>query len=239
MKMEIDDGGISMKPLCVIPARRNSKRLHQKNILSLAGYPMINHTIYAAIRSGVFDSVWVSTEDAEIATIAKEAGANVHPRPKNLAGDLVSSTDVCLELAEALALQGKLTDAIVCLQPTSPLRNSDDIRDSWNQFVDTKTDYLVSVTAVDPHYFHWVVHQNPYGWAMYFGDQFLKERLLLPPVYRPNGAIKIGRLASLRKSHNFFGSKLEVYEMPEDRSIHVGNLFDFELVEFLMQKRKG
>jgi CMP-N-acetylneuraminic acid synthetase len=189
-----------MKPLCVIPARRGSKRLPLKNILPLAGQPMLAHTVRAALDSGIFGRVLVSTEDAEIARLAEAAGAEPHFRPEALAGDLVSATDVCLEAAEVLAGRGDHYDAVVCLQPTSPLRHGEDIRLGWARFVDTGADYLVSVTAVDPHYFHWAVHETEAGWEMYFGDRFLMERPLLPPVFRPNGAIKIGRLAPLAQT---------------------------------------
>jgi len=228
-----------MKPLCVIPARRGSKRLPQKNILPLAGQPMLAHTVRAALDSGIFGRVLVSTEDAEIARLAEAAGAETHFRPEALAGDLVSATDVCLEAAEVLAGRGDHHDAVVCLQPTSPLRHGEDIRLGWARFVDTGADYLVSVTAVDPHFFHWAVHETDAGWEMYFGDKFLMERPLLPPVFRPNGAIKIGRLAPLAQTRNFFGRKLEAYAMPEERSVHVAERFDLDLAEFLMQKRGG
>jgi CMP-N-acetylneuraminic acid synthetase len=228
-----------MKPLCVIPARRGSKRLPLKNILPLAGKPMLAHTVRAALGSGIFDRVIVSTEDGEIASLAQAAGAEVHARPIELADDMVSATDVCLEVAEVLAAQGDPHDAVVCLQPTSPLRHGEDIRLSWARFVDTGADYLVSVTAVDPHYFHWTVHETEAGWGMYFGDRFMMERPLLPPVFRPNGAIKIGRMEPLAQTRNFFGARLEAYTMPEERSVHVAEQFDLDLAGFLIQKRGG
>jgi CMP-N,N'-diacetyllegionaminic acid synthase len=222
-----------MKPLCVIPARRGSKRLPLKNILPLAGRPMLTHTIDAALSANVFDDVYVSTEDGEIAELASRAGATVHKRSDVLAGDLVSATDVCIDVADSVDPNAQRYGAIVCLQPTSPLRNAADIRGSWVHFVETKASYLVSVTPIDPHYFHWAVHRAQDGWAMYFGTQFLKERPLLPPVYRPNGAIKIGRVRELKDTRNFFGKGLEVFQMPEERSVHVAELFDLKLAEFL------
>ncbi len=200
---------------------------------------MLAHTVRAALDSGIFGRVLVSTEDTEIARLAEAAGAEPHFRPEALAGDLVSATDVCLEVAEVLAGRGDHHDAVVCLQPTSPLRHGEDIRLGWARFVDTGANYLVSVTAVDPHYFHWAVHETESRWGMYFGDRFLMERPLLPSVFRPNGAIKIGRLEHLRQTRNFFGAGLEVYAMPEERSVHVAEQFDFDLAEFLLQKREG
>jgi len=71
---------------------------------------------------------------------------------------------------------------------------------------------------------------------MYFGDKFMLERPLLPPVFRPNGAIKIGRIKPLRETRNFFGAPLATYSMPETRSIHVAEQFDLDMAEFLMRK---
>jgi len=226
-----------MRPLCVIPARRGSKRLPHKNLQLLDGKPMLSYTIAAALGSGVFDRVYVSTEDQEIARAAEATGATPHSRPIELAGDLVSVTEVCLEVEQSLRSRGDAYNAIVCLQPSSPLRNSDDVRVSWELFVASGADYLVSITPIDPHYFHWAVHETPQGWEMYFGDKFMLERPLLPPVFRPNGAIKIALTRALRATRNFFGKSLKVYEMPEDRSVHVAERFDFEVAEHLLRTR--
>src|SRR5512143_1903587 len=115
-----------MKALCVIPARRGSKRLPLKNILPLAGKPMLAYSVEAALQSGLFDRVWVSTEDDEIGTIAASFGATLHQRPVELAGDLVSATDVCIDVYETRRAAGESYDAVVCLQPSSPLRNVED-----------------------------------------------------------------------------------------------------------------
>ncbi len=228
-----------MRPLCVIPARRGSKRVALKNIRALHGKPMLAYTVQAASESGIFADVFVSTEDAEIADIARSFGARVHRRPEALAGDLISATDVCLDVEASLLAAGSPHDAIVCLQPSSPLRSSADVRESWRKFVESGADYLVSVSPIDPHYFHWALIEKERGWQMYFEEKYLLERPLLPPVVRPNGAIKIGRTEPLRAARNFFGARLEVYRMPDERSLHVGEPLDFELAEFLLSKAQA
>lgn len=225
-----------MRPLCVIPARRGSKRVPLKNLRRLHGKPMLAYTVQAASGSGIFADVFVSTEDPEIAEVASSLGAIVHRRPEALAGDLVSATDVCLDVEESLRAAGNVHDVIVCLQPTSPLRNAEDVRNSWERFVESRADYLVSTTPIDPHYFHWALIQRQHGWGMYFEDQYLQERPLLPAVHRPNGAIKIGRVGPLRSTRNFFGAPLGTYPMPDERSVHVGEPLDFELAEFLLAR---
>lgn len=222
-----------MKPLCVIPARGGSKRLPRKNILPLHNKPMLAYSIEAALASKCFDRVLVSTEDREIGRIAREYGAQVHERPEHLAGDMVSATDVCIEAA------GEHYDSIVCLQPSSPLRSVEDIRACCHRFDDCGADFLVSVTMVDPHYFHWAVRPDGEWWRMHFGSQYLAERSLLPEIYRPNGSIKIGRAGPLRALRNFFGPKLAAYQTPEERSLHVATQFDFDFASYLLSTRQS
>lgn len=228
-----------MKPLCVIPARGGSKRLPRKNVLPLAGRPMLGWTVEAALESGVFDTVYVSTEDAEIAAVAASLGATVHERPAELAEDLSSSTDVCLDLADNVRAGGAPHESLICLQPSSPLMRADDIAGAWGTFVEEAATYLLSVTPIDPHYFHWALEQRDDGWRPYFGDEYLRDRLELPQVFRPNGAIKIAKVADLRERGNFFGAPLSVHPMPEDRSVHVAERLDARLAEVLLEDRQG
>jgi len=195
---------------------------------------MLGYTIDAALESDLFDRVYVSTEDDGIAEVAAALGATPHRRPVELAGDLVSATDVCLELLDARRAEDGAYDAVVCLQPSSPLRTATDVRQAWRRFVASAADFLVSVTPIDPHYFHWAIEPNGEWSRLVFGEQYLVERPLLPPVYRPNGAIKIGRAGPLADRRDFFGPRLATYDMPEERSVHVAELFDLRLAESLL-----
>lgn len=219
---------------CCVPARLGSKRLPRKNLLPLAGRPLLAHTITTARESGLFDAVFVCTESAEIADAARARGATAPVLlPPELCGDLVASHVPCQNLAGSL---GRADDVLVCLQPTSPLRSVDDIHAAVERFRRDDLDFLVSITPIDPHYFHWAVRSGADGWGMYFGNQYLIERPLLPSVHRPNGAIKIARLGRLREVGHFFGPRLGVVEMPEERSVHVATQFDFDLCEFLLRR---
>jgi CMP-N,N'-diacetyllegionaminic acid synthase len=225
--------------LCCIPARAGSKRLPGKNLLPLAGKPMIAYSIELALASAVFEAVYVCTEDPTISEVARRYGASVPIlMPLELCGDLVPSHVPCQHLAERLAEQGQPKEILVCLQPTSPLRSLKDLQESVDHFVKDDLDFLVSVTPIDPHYFHWAIVPQEEGncWGMYFGDEYMRERPLLPPVYRPNGSIKIARLDKLREVGHFFGPRLGVVETPEEHSVHVGNRFDFDLCQFLLTR---
>lgn len=224
--------------LCCIPARAGSKRLPGKNLLPLADKPMIAYSIQTAFASGLFEKVFVCTEDSTIAEVAHQYGASVPILvPPKLCGDSVPSHAPCQHIASFLEEQGVPKDVLVCLQPTSPLRSVEDLKGAVDYFLRGNFDFLVSVTPIDPHYFHWAVQSQDDGyWQMYFGDEYMRERSLLPPVYRPNGSIKIARLEKLREVGHFFGSHLGVMETPEERSVHVGTRFDFELCEFLLTR---
>ena len=187
---------------------------------------MLVWTIEAAIASELAPRVHVCTEDAEIARVAAEHGAEVYRIPPEMAGDEVSSTVPCLALHDELVRAGGSIEFIFNLQPTSPLRGAADLRGAYQRLLEAKADFLVSVTPIDPHYFHWAVVEKEGGYEMYFGKQFLLERPRLPPVWRPNGAIKLARAARLKETGNYFGKPLAAFPMPEERSIHVATAFD-------------
>ncbi len=227
-----------MSVLLAIPARGGSKRLPRKNLAMVGGKPMIVHTIEAALASGVAAEAWVCTEDREIARTALDHGAEVFTIPDSMAGDEVSSTVPCLALHDELRRKGAPHDLIFNLQPTSPLRTAEDIRRSLGTLLESGADFLVSVTAIDPHYFHWAVVEKEGGWEMYFGRGFLRERTQLPPVHRPNGAIKLARAVRLAETGNYFGKPLAVHPMPEERSIHVATAFDLACAETMLARRE-
>jgi CMP-N,N'-diacetyllegionaminic acid synthase len=223
--------------ICTIPARGGSKRLPRKNVRDLAGKPLIAYSIEAALETRLFDQVYVCTEDAEIAQVAKRFGASVPELvPEELCGDLVASHIPCQYVASRLPTSGEI-DSLLCLQPSSPLRSAQDIRDAVEKFSEGPFDFVVSVTPVDPHYFHWaVVPGEGLYWRMFFGTQYMKERPLLPPVYRPNGSIKVAKLSVLAATGNFFGERLGVIETPLERSVHVAEEFDLKLCETILKR---
>ncbi len=225
------------KMICTIPARGGSKRLPRKNLRELAGKPLIAYSIEAALGSGWFDQVYVCTEDEQIARTATQFGASVPELvPEDLCGDLVASHIPCQYIAARLPTRGQV-DSLLCLQPSSPLRSSQDIRAGVEKFSEGQFDFVVSVTPVDPHDFHWaVVPGEGIYWKMFFGTQYLKERPLLPPVYRPNGSIKVAKLSALAATGNFFGERLGVIETPLERSVHVAVEFDLKLCETILRQ---
>lgn len=224
-----------MSVLIAIPARSGSKRVPRKNIKLLNGKPMIAYSIEAAIESKLTEVVWVCTDDQEIADISMSFGAQVFRIPPEMAADDVSSTTPCLALLDHLEeVDRKQFDYLLNLQPTSPLRNSQDIKASHNMIIESQKSFLVSATEIDPHFFHWALQKQGKDWRMYFGSKYMRERIYLEDVYRPNGAIKLAKSEHLKRHGNYFGKNLSVYFMPEERSIHVGTEYDFKCAEAML-----
>lgn len=134
--------------LAVIPARGGSKRIPRKNIKSFCGKPMIAWSIEAALQSGCFDLVVVSTDDAEIAEVARQYGAQVpFMRPTELADDHTGTTAVIAHAIDWFAAQGQTPAQVCCLYATAPFVSVDDLRRGLKVLTDTGSDYAFSVTS--------------------------------------------------------------------------------------------
>ncbi|HWR27323.1 MAG TPA: acylneuraminate cytidylyltransferase family protein, partial [Candidatus Thermoplasmatota archaeon] len=175
--------------LAIIPARSGSKRIPKKNIKMLYGKPLLAYTIDSVKNSCHVTRFVVSTEDNEIAKISQSYGAEVIIRPPELARDESPTEDVIINVLEQLKNKEQYSpDIIILLQPTSPLRTTDDIDGAIKTFLASSGDSLISVTE----YGH-----TPY-WAFRIEKGFLKQEFTLgplkrsqdlPTLYRPNGAI--------------------------------------------------
>ena len=120
-----------MKNLCIIPARGGSKRIPRKNVKEFLGKPIIAYSIEAALKSGLFDEVMVSTDDEEIAAIAKQYGASVpFMRSEETANDYASSDDVLVEVLAEYQKRGKIYDNMCCIYATAPLITSKELADA-------------------------------------------------------------------------------------------------------------
>lgn len=123
-----------MKKLCIIPARGGSKRIPRKNIKPFMGKPIIAYSIEAALQSGVFDEVMVSTDDEEIANVARDFGASVpFLRSAETSNDYATTVDVLLEVVNRYKEQGKVFDIICCLYSTAPFVTSERLKEASSQ----------------------------------------------------------------------------------------------------------
>jgi len=224
------------KILAIIPARGGSKTIPRKNIKLLNGKPLIYYTIKESIKSKYLGRIIVSTEDKEISEISKKCGAEVIERPEELAKDETPTIDVIFHVLQVVKAENFEPGAVVLLQPTSPLRNVQDIDNAIELFLKNDCESVVSVCEVE-HSLYWSFEiENRYLKPIFGGKYLNMRRQDLPKVYTPNGAIYVSTPEILRKYKSFYCSKTIPYIMPPERSVDIDNEIDFMLAELLMMK---
>lgn len=228
----------NLKILAIIPARGGSQRLPRKNIRLLAGKPLITHAISAVLGSSFIDRVIVSTDDMEIAEIAKEHGAEVpFLRPAVLASHTASPFDVVLHALQEIEKDNTKYDLIVLIQPTSPLVQTGDIEEALKKIVQSESNSCVSVCEISerPEWMFSIEtdRANP------FSDLHNTEARSqdLPKIYRLNGAVYVTRREVILEHKKLVDHKnLSAIVMPRGRSIDIDEAIDFEIAEVLLSK---
>ena len=224
------------KILAIIPARGGSKTIPRKNIKLLNGKPLIYYTIKESIKSKYLGRIIVSTEDKEISEISKKYGAEVIERPEELAKDETPTIDVIFHVLQVIKAENFEPGLVVLLQPTSPLRNAQDIDNAVELFLKNDCESVVSVCEVE-HSLYWSFEIENRCLKPIFGGKYLNMRRQdLSKVYTPNGAIYVSTPEILRKYKSFYCSKTIPYIMPPERSVDIDNEIDFMLAELLMRK---
>ena len=228
--------------LAIIPARGGSKGIPKKNVRPLNGLALICHSIKSALASKFIDRVVVSTEDREIAKIAKECGAEVpFMRPANLASDTSLAIDTYLYVIDRIAKESlKPVHSFVVLLPTAPLRVPQDIDNAIKIFKDNKANSVISVVeAPVPLKWHMQIDKKKNFLQNYFLDfNILQNRQCELQTYVPNGSIYIFQTEILRKTRQYCNEKTYPYIMPRERSVDIDSFLDFQWAEHLLNKKK-
>ncbi len=225
--------------LAVIPARGGSKSIPKKNIKDLLGRPLIAYSIVEALRAKSLSRVIVSSDDKEILEVAKKYGAETpFVRPKELATDDALAIDVMVHAIKACEEQeGSKYDYAVMLQPTTPMRNAEDIDNALEKLVSSKADSVISVVsvgAIHPYRMKKIVKDLLVDYADEGVENLPRQKL--PPIYIRNGAIYAAKRDVIVKGRSFKGKKCLAYVMSEERSVNIDSKIDFMLAETLMQK---
>ena len=219
--------------LAIIPARGGSKRLPRKNVLDLAGKPLISWTIEATLGCSFIDEVMVSTDDLEIAEVAKKYGANApFLRPAKLASDTSTSFDAIKHAIDYYRSElGKEFDFVIMLQPTSPLRNTQNISEAIELCLQKEADAVISVCEVDHSPLWTNTLPVDHRMAGFIREDVKNKRSQdLPKNYRLNGAIYICNVARLLEERSFFiSANIFAYIMSKETSVDIDDLFDFKL----------
>lgn len=219
--------------LFLIPARGGSKGIPGKNIKNLNGKPLIYYTLDAIKDIVPIDNICVSTDDKEIREKVEEYGIKVpFIRPAELATDRSTSIEVIEHALSFYKKEGKKFKGLVLLQPTSPLRNSEHIKEALNLFSES-IDLVVSVkiTSANPYYV--LFEENPAGFLELSKKGNFSRRQDCPKVYERNGAIYIYNLSRAYETHE----RQKKYIMDEISSIDIDDEFDWLLAEYILSKK--
>ena len=224
--------------LVIIPARGGSKGIPRKNIKTLAGKPLICHTLDAA-RAIVDDAnICVSTDDKSIVEVVEQYGIHVpFLRPAELAGDTAGTYEVLLHALNFYETQGKKFEIIILLQATSPFRTGRHIQEALRLYTPA-IDMVVSVKDAESNPYYSCFEENKDGLLeISKGNGHYTRRQDCPPVYEYNGAIYIINPQSLKKTPLSQFSKRVKYVMDKEHSIDLDTMLDWKMAELMIQEK--
>lgn len=216
------------KVLGLVPARGGSKGLPGKNLRKVAGRSLVARAVDAGLAAPSVDMVVVSSDDPEILSEGRRAGAVTSPRPPELARDETPTIDVVLR---ELALRPSVATAVL-LQPTSPLRGADDVQACLDAY---DVDHPVVTVSPVSHPPSWSFHRRPdgalvpvLGWAAIAG-----RRQDAPETYTLNGSVYVGSRRYLLEHRSFIGPATRSVLMPPERSVDIDSELDLSLARLI------
>lgn len=227
--------------IALIPARGGSKGLPGKNIRPLMGKPLIGWVIEAALAAEQIDEVFITTDDQEIARVAKTYGAKIpFMRPPELATDSAIADDAYIYTVNRLNSEFGYSIADLCvLLPTNPMLLSSDIDGAISLFKKRKAEAVIGVCEL-AHPVEWVKSMDENGVLSSLSSEFDEacnhNRQDVASKYLPNGSVFVLSYEKLL-SRDFYGPETYGFEMPRERSVDIDSIDDFEYAEFLMGKR--
>lgn len=225
--------------LAIIPARGGSKRVKNKNIRDINGKPLIAWTIISALRSECYDIVLVSTDSEEIRDIAIEYGA-ISPflRPAHLSTDTASSEDVVSHAISWVTNHYHCSiDSVTLLQPTSPLRTSNDIQCAMTFFREKNADSVISVCRLEYPIQFCNILPKDFSLDGFISEDNDKRTQDLDLYYRVNGAIYIFKPGLVRCFDSFYKKGSFAYVMSRMNSIDIDDEDDFTLASIILEKK--
>jgi CMP-N,N'-diacetyllegionaminic acid synthase len=223
------------KIIALIPARGGSKGIKHKNIVDLAGKPLIAHTILAAQSCNKINDTYVSSESTEILSVAKLHNCKIIERNIALAQDDTPTSPVIQEFIQHCGLEHD--DIVVLLQPTSPLRTADHISKAISLYTSNpKCAALVSVVAAENKYLYAYKMNEGILNPVMSEYHSVARRQDLPKIYLPNGAIYIFNVKNFNEHNKIPSNNVMGYEMSQSVSIDIDNLDDLERAEASLLK---
>ncbi len=230
-----------MRFVGLIPARGGSKGIPRKNIADCAGKPLLAWTCEAALGSKRLSRALLSTDSEEIAAAGRACGVQApFLRPAALAADDSSSLEVMTHALGWLDAAGDSADALVLLQPTSPLRTAQHIDEAIERFVAHKADCVVSVTGV-PHRFHPLSVMREEGGQLvpFQGSQTVTRRQDLPALWARNGPAVLIVSAAMLRRNTIYGGITVGYPMSAPDSLDIDSLSELEFAAQILRSRSA
>jgi len=239
LDFRIGDSSLITKRIAIIPARGGSKRIPKKNIKPFAGKPIICYSIAAAQASGLIDSVLVSTDNSEIANVAREAGAEIpFLRPIELSDDLAGTDDVLLHTLNWLESHGRLPEYICCIYATAPFLRADDIRGGWASLSVNDCSCAFSVTTF-PYCIFRALNTDLYGRIkMIWPDNLHKRSQDLPEAFHDAGMFYWANVCKYRQAKTLYYDALPIM-IPRWRAQDIDTQEDWDLAERLFLATRG
>jgi len=218
-----------MRTACVIPVRGGSKGIPRKNLAELVnGFSLLSWTVRQALQAFQAEDVIVSTEDAELANLALANGARVIPRPERLAQDESTTASVVEDLLDTIDAGGRIYNALVILQVTSPLRELADVRCALNMMATGRYDSVVSAfEEIGSHPAKMYTMDGEMAVSVMPAHETCR-RQDLPPVFRRNGAIFAVTTQHFRLTGRLWGGRTGLVLMPRERSTDIDTPADLE-----------
>ena len=219
-----------------IPARGGSKGILGKNIKEFAGKPLIVHSIEYALNCSQIDEVVVSTDDDNIAKIARKAGARIVNRPPELSTDSATTESAIHHFVNKF---NKKPDILVLLQPTSPYRPKRSLENAISHFTENEFDSLLSI--IPTHRFFWRVKDDQTTFAEYdYLNRPHRQDLKQEDIrYMENGSLYIFTRKHFDKTGNRLGGKIGYVEWPEEYGIEIDTPLDFNMVEKIFKSQNS
>lgn len=221
----------------MIPARGGSKGIPRKNIRLLGGKPLIAWTIEAARQSRLLSRVILSTEDEEIAAVARQWGVEVpFLRPAELAQDDTPTLPVVEHAVRELQRQGNSFDAVCLLQPTAPLRKAAWIDGCIRLLEETGADAVVTVCRIPAEYHPWwSLMKDDQGWLRFSsGGAVPARRQDLPPAFYREGSVYVTRSRVILEEKSLYGSRLAGWEVSSEETVNLDAESDWRRAEWLL-----
>lgn len=220
-----------MSAIAIITARGGSKRIPKKNIKEFCDKPIIAYSIEAALKSGIFDEVMVSTDSEEIAEIAEKYGAKVpFLRSSENAGDFASTADVIAEVLECYAREGKTFEYTCCIYPTAPFVTAKKLQDALQKMIDEDADSLMPVVSFSfPPQRGMVIREGKLSYM--FPENAMKRSQDLETMYHDCGQFYFLKTDEFLKEKKLVLNKATAMEMSELEVQDIDNESDWNLAE--------